>query len=637
MKRTPMAAAAPPQGRAWHLAVPLLVGLVVLGWLRDFPVQPALVGAGLLASALLVAWRPLCLWWLVGLALACVDLAPWSGRLALDEFDALLAVAVAVAWWRMPPAPPGRPDGLLRALLLGVALSFALSTGRALLPWAAPDADAFVSLFSPFNALRVARGAAWAGVLLWLAKRQRAAGWDVVGALGNGLVLGLAGTVVFIVLERLRFTALLDFAGGYRVAGPFSAMHTGGAYIECFLVVALPFLLARLRPPAPAWRLAAGSALLVATVYAVMVTFSRSGYAALAVALAVSVLPALAGRLPSARLRTAAASLVLLVLSAAVAWPVLSDSFAQSRLQTVDRDLVTRQTHWSKSLALIDPDAQSLLLGMGVGRFPAVNLLRSPVAERSASYRLMDEGGERFVRLGAGRAVYIEQAVHTLPGQRYSVRVRLRAAAPGAVLGINLCEKSLLISASCANTSVKVLVGGDQWLRLDSPLDSAGVGRAGPGLARPVKLGFQLVGPLALDLAEIQLLAPDGSPQLRNADFAQGLDRWFFTADHHLAWHAKSLPVALVFDQGVLGLLALGGLLALALARAGRAAWAGQAGALPLLAALAAFCTVAVVDTLIDAPRFLMLWLLLCGLAAAQRPVLPARLLRDAAAAHKHP
>lgn len=623
------AAAAIPQRRAWRLAVPLLVGLAVLAWLQGFPVQPALLGAGLLASALLVAWRPWCLWWLVGLALPSVDLAPWSGRLALDEFDALLALVVAVAWWRLPAAARGRPDALLQALLLAVGLSFVLSTGRALLPWAAPDADAFVSLFSPYNALRVARGAAWAFVLLWLAKRQQAAGWDVVGALGNGLVLGLAGTVGFIVLERLQFTTLLDFADGYRVAGPFSAMHTGGAYIECFLVVALPFLLARLRPPVPAWRMVAGAALLLATVYAVMVTFSRSGYTALAVALAVSLavslMPALAGRLPSARLRTAAASLVLLGLSAAVAWPVLSDTYAQSRLQAVDRDLVTRQTHWAKSLDLINPDALSLLLGMGVGRFPAVKLLHSPADERSASYRLVDAAGERFVRLGAGQAVYIEQLVHTLPGQRYSVRVRLRAAAPGAVLGINLCEKSLITSATCAHTSVKVAAGGAQWLQLDNVLDSAAVGRAEAGLARPIRLGFQLLGPLPLDLAEITLLAPDGSPLLRNGDFAQGMDHWFFTADHHLAWHAKSLPVALAFDQGALGLLALGGLLVLALARAGRAAWAGQAGAVPLLAALAAFCTVAVVDTLIDAPRFLMLWLLLCGLAAAQRPAPLAR------------
>jgi hypothetical protein len=35
----------------------------------------------------------------------------------------------------------------------------------------------------------------------------------------------------------------MDFAGDYRVTGPFSAMHTGGAYIECFLVVAFAFLI----------------------------------------------------------------------------------------------------------------------------------------------------------------------------------------------------------------------------------------------------------------------------------------------------------------------------------------------------------------------------------------------------------
>ena len=39
---------------------------------------------------------------------------------------------------------------------------------------------------------------------------------------------------------------------------------------------------------------------------------------------------------------------------------------------------------------------------------------------------------------------------------------------------------------------------------------SADVGAAHAGLARPVKLSFYLNGPVPVDVASVQLLAPDG-------------------------------------------------------------------------------------------------------------------------------
>ena len=41
------------------------------------------------------------------------------------------------------------------------------------------------------------------------------------------------------------FAAVCTLAERYRVAGPFATMNVGGAYVEAFLVVAMPFLLAQ--------------------------------------------------------------------------------------------------------------------------------------------------------------------------------------------------------------------------------------------------------------------------------------------------------------------------------------------------------------------------------------------------------
>lgn len=600
---------------AWlRVCLVACASVAVAAMLWHYPVAPWALASGLLAAALLVAWRPLMLWWLVPAALPVLDLAPWSGRLFFDEFDALMGLLLAVAWWRSPPAPRDMPDRLLQVALLAVALSYAVSIARALLPWPGIGPDTFANLLGPFNALRVARGAGWA-LLLWaLARRQQAAGLDVREAFGHGLVLGLLGTVLFVLWERATFTQWNDFSDGYRVAGPFSAMHTGGAYVEAFLVCTLPFLLARLLPPAPRWRMAAGAMLLAASVYAVMVTFSRGGYAALALGLTLTMV--LAARQHGQRATRLAIGVSLVALAASVATPVVLGSFAQSRLATVERDLVTRDAHWGQSLQMMGNDTATWLLGVGVGRFPAVNLLNSAPDARSASYRLTRESGQHFVRLGSGRALYLEQFVAVSTNERYRLQLRVRTMTPGASLSVMVCEKWLISSAACARALTPPTGAPGEWMTVDQWFASGAVGAAHSELSRPIKLSISLTGAGSVDLASIQLMAPDGRALVKNGDFADGMDHWFFTSDHHLAWHTKMLPLAVLFDQGLLGLLAMGGLFGLSLARAGTAAWRGDAIAAPWLAGLVSLTAVGAIDTLIDAPRFLMLWLLLCCFAA---------------------
>lgn len=622
MRRAGASAAHRPS--ALRAAGVVLVVAGVAALLAQFPVNATALGAGLLLAAALVAWRPLWLWAVLPAALPLLDWAPWTGWLFLDEYDALLALLLAVAWWRTPTMPAAARDGPLRWALLAVGASLLLSSVRALQPWPALDANAFASLTSPFNALRVVRGAVWGFLLLALAQRQQAAGWAVSRHFGAGMVLGLLGTVAFILDERIRFSHLLDFSDSYRVSGPFSAMHTGGAYVECFLIITLPFLLARLWPPVAAWRLVAGSALLVGALYSVMVTFSRGGYAALLLSLALSMV--LAWRLRRNRKASTVVAAALALLTAAVTTPVLLGSFAQSRLAAVDSDLRTRQGHWAHVLHMVGGGLPAWAVGMGVGRFPALDLLNSGPEHRSASYRLVQAAGSQFLRLGTGQALYIEQSVQVQPEQAYQLRVRLRAAAPGATLVISLCEKWLLTSATCVSTAVAAHPAGPDWIEVSQTLRSGAVGAALPG--RPVRLSFNAgggAGAGAVDLASIQLSSARGKALLQNSQFDRGMDHWFFTADQHLAWHTKSMPLGIFFDQGLFGLASLGALLALALARAGRAAWAGTRDAAPLVAALVGFSTVGLVDTLIDAPRFLMIWLLLCGLAASQRPPPDAR------------
>ncbi len=567
-----------------------------------------------LATAALVAWRPHCLFTLLA-ALLPLDLAPWSGRLLIDEYDAVLAAGLVVASWRSRGVTP-LPDRPASLLLLALLALYALGAARPLWPWVGLAPDAFANPLEPLNGLRIAKAAFWAALAWGVARRQQAAGVDVVAAWGRGMVLGLLGTVVFIVGERWAFSSLLDVRDGYRVAGPFAAMHTGGAYVEAWLVAALPFLLVFLWSPRR-WRWLLGAALLLASVYALMVTFSRGGYAALlAVLLLMGGFKLRQSRARGQHPRWPAAVLAGVVLGGlvlAVALPILGGQFARSRLATVDADLQIREQHWQQVVQLAEDAGGSIWWGLGVGRLPALALLHGVPDMRSGSFSLVDDAGQRALRLGTGGALYIDQQVAAQPATHYRVHLRLRGLGPGAALTVALCEKWLIASATCsAVTATPDSVG--RWQSLELALDSAAVGAASP--LRPLKLSLSLAGSAAVDVAALQLLDEAGQPLLRNGDFQAGLDGWFFTADNHLAWHAKSMPLGLLFDLGLPGLLLTGALLALAWTRALPAAWQGQPGAAALAVALLAFSIVGSIDTLLDTPRFLMLWLLLCLFAA---------------------
>jgi hypothetical protein len=89
--------------------------------------------------------------------------------------------------------------------------------------------------------------------------------------------------------------------------------------------------------------------------------------------------------------------------------------------------------------------------------------------------------------------------------------------------------------------------------------------------------------------------------------------------------------VAVLFDQGWLGVLTWSALALVALGSGALAVWRGQALVAAALPAVLGFAVSGALNTLIDAPRFLWLLLVLLWLAAARRPAEPVGSLESAA------
>lgn len=610
--REAAAPAAPPAGAAAGRpsALPWLALAPVIGAALLYQPFGGLLLVGLGAAAALVAWRPVLALALIPAALPVLDLAPWTGRFFVDEFDLLLLACVAVVAARVPrPAVATRGSRLL-ALAFGLlALSYAVSTLRALWPPALPAGGDWWSFTSPVNALRIAKGGVEAWLLAGLWRRLERDGATRASLFGAGMVAGLALTVVWIVAERSAFAGLLDFAADYRVTGPFSAMHRGGAYVECYLAVALAFVLAATLGARTAAARAGGVLLLAGGAYALAVTFSRNGWVAGALALAVTA-ALLLSRRGATRGRALLAGLALL-LTAAAALPVLLGPYAQQRLGRSGQDLQTRQAHWADALELRPPGLATVLFGVGPGRYPDLHYWGSREPVHAARYAWQEEGGRPFLRLAPGATLYIEQIVDAAGAPELLLSASLRRAAGPVELAVTLCRKAMLSSRECRRATLQPAQtpAPGAWVSATARL------AVPPGML-PLKLS--LLTPAAapaLDVAGLSLHDAAGGQYLANGGFERGLARWFFATDIDPPWHVHSLPVALLLELGWAGVLAWAAVLVLAVAAALSPARRGDALTAAATGALVAFVASGLLNTLVDTPRFLLLVSLLAWLA----------------------
>ncbi len=610
------AAALPPleKPQPAPFALLALVAAGVIYWLSGFPVQPLLLAGVLIASAIAVWFKPVTALAIIPAALPILDLAPWSGRFYLDEFDALLAITLTTGYARTASSRVALHPALKMALALLLA-SFLISTLMALTPWQMPDVNAFNSYFSPYNALRIGKGFVWAMLFIQLAQRLNSNPAKSFQWFAWGMTLGLAAVVMVMVREKILFGGLLNFSSDYRATGPFSAIHTGGAYVECYLAVATPFLI-YLIITTHRWLLRlAGVALLLASTYALMATISRNGFAGYAVACGLTLLALMVGH--DKKIKRFVQITLLAGAAFAVAVPLFEGSFVQKRMSEVGNDLGVRTAHWQDGLSIRDNDWLTEIFGMGIGRFPDAHYWRSREPFHPSLHALGVEADNSFLRIAPGSTLYVEQIVATEPHQNYRLRFKLRSATPGKTVGIALCEKWMLTSSRCVawNQSQGTTQAG-VWQPVEQLINSGELGSGRWFSQRPVKLSFFTHGGAVVEVDDVQLIPEHGKDRITNADFSHGMDHWYFATDEHLAWHIKSMPLAILFDQGWFGILAFVLFFAVTLGLAGRAAWRGNHAAGASLAATAGFLVVGVFDTLIDTPRFLFLLLVLALFAA---------------------
>lgn len=605
---------------AARYAVVAVATLVVAYWLTGFPSQPVLLALVLAACSAAVWMQPLALIFLVPAALPVFDLAPWSGRFYVDEFDMLMLLGLAIGFARTRPVRAGQRDRLLAMSLALLLLSIGVALSRPLLPLPETDINAFTTYFSPFNGLRIGKGMIW-GLLFWgLLRRLASRNLPVHTYWARGMACGLALTVVFIFWERAIFGGLTDLASYYRVTGLISAMHVGGAYIECFISVAAPFTLYLvLRGESLLGRLL-GIGLLFAATLALMLTYSRNGYFAFAVAFLLVMGFSLSRRTGHTRKRSIILLGAAMLLAAA---PVFLGKTAQERVARLGEDFAIRTAHWQDAVRMADGDAFTFLFGMGLGSYPETHYWRSSESERSAQYLLESRTEDIYLRLSTGQSLYVEQLLTIQPELKHHLSFDYRVPKSGSgSMVIAICEKWMLASSTClGRIEVPLTDAVGDWRHVEQAVDMGILASKSWFWRGPVKLSLFNAGVVGVDIDNVSLRNVRNDELIANGDFRQGMDHWFSASDTHLAWHAKSLPVSVWFEQGWLGVLAFTLVAGLGLARAVGMAFRGSLFAAAVLAAMLAFLIIGIFDTLVDSPRFLLLFVLLSIFGSMPRQV----------------
>ena len=262
------------------LSIPIvLASLAITAFgVIHYPLSQLALGLALSAYAVVLWVRPESWLFFIPAILPIANLSPWSGWIFFEELDLFVLVTMAVGYLRlMPENRIYCLSPVASLLLMLLSVSYGVSAWIGVMPLQSLDANAFSNYFSHYNSLRILKPFVWALLLLPLMRRSEE------GLFFRGLLAGLAFVSLAGIWERLAFTGLMDFSNEYRITAPFPEMHTGGAALDAFLALSLPFAVFNLfcgkRP-------VLALLLIVAATYVAFVTFSRGLYLGYALSVA---------------------------------------------------------------------------------------------------------------------------------------------------------------------------------------------------------------------------------------------------------------------------------------------------------------------------------------------------------------
>jgi len=567
---------------------------------------------------------------LVPACLPFMNFSPWTGWIAFEELDIVLLAVLAGGYARRAFFHDRTSPrwGLTHVLWCVLAATGAVALTRGVMDAGGWSFDWFAGYDHTLNSLRVFKSAGFA-LLLWplLIQHLREDSALAHQRFAWGMVIGLACVSLSVLWERAGSVGLWNFSSNYRTVALFWEMHVGGAAIDAYLALAVPFsvwaLVTARRPTL--WVAAAALVLLVG--YACLTTFSRGVY--LAVFCALVLLAYLVHRQAYLTKPTRVrwhfmGGVALVILLGMEILAVLGgDSFMQQRIAKSGQDMGSRIKHWQHGVELLH-STPDWWLGKGLGRLPA-NYSASVKGENfsgDASLRAEDVEGSGFNRFVTLRTPLnlddlpgwyaLTQRIELLRDSTVVLKMDVRVQDP-VELNVQLCQRHLLYDRYCQGATVSVAPRDGAWQSLEVPL-------RGPSLvsdpripSRLLTFGISVDTPGGeVDIDNLRLAGAMGQELLENGGFTDQLKQWFPAAQSYFVpWHIDNLYLEVLIERGWLGGLALGTLIAWALACTVWAPTSANPMSAYLASGLLGALVVGLVSSILDVPRVALIFYLL--------------------------
>ncbi len=609
-KARSLTAASTPGFFRWTLAAGLALATI---WLvAKHPVHSVWLAAALLAYATALLRYPWLWLVIVPASLPLLDFSPVTGWLLVNEFDLLLLTTITVFVARGWPVsvPAYLPSsGMVLLALLGV--SYLISAVHGVLPLEPLDANGFSSYFSNYNSLRVAKGFAWALALLPLLKAALSNRERALRYLSTGMLLGLAGAISAVFLERHLFSGELGSLQAFESDGMLPGTHLDDVAVQTYIAVTLPIVFYWVEQAQGKLAWVIGAVLLALASYAIYLTFMPFGYIALLVSLiilsgAFRIVPSRTSE-PRHR-RVIRTPLILLVLIFLAFGVLIKSSEPASRWQDGLTDWRARLAHARSVLNIMPGDWATRVFGMGLGTFPEHYLWEMADSSVIGTHRFASDKNNGYLQLGGGELLYVHQRLALEPDEDHTLSLNVRSNASWIGLHVLLCRQALLSIGPCQRFQIGPMSAEDAWQTQVLTFKS---GRAGSPWYRKVSLAlgfynehrYSIIG-----VDDVSLVNTKGQQLIRNGNFLHGSDHWFFSVDSSRPWHVGNLWAALYFDQGWLGVLAFTGIVLYAFAAILRRPRSSTRGSDVACASIAAFLVMGMAGSPLDFPRLATLF-----------------------------
>ncbi|MDX2367869.1 MAG: VanZ family protein [Colwellia sp.] len=598
----------------------LITGVVAVIYLVTHPLLSITLVGGFLLLSLLLYTFPKSWLLLLPIGIPILDWYIFSGQFFFTELDGLLLLIISINYMRgYVLLPYWRHDLWFVITVLGLFCCCLISMSQVLLPWPELVVNSFTSYNSPFNVLRISKSLFWAILIFPILNFNFQQDKKVFHQLAYGMLFSLIGVVLVIFVERWIFPGLFDFSSqNYRVKGPFSSMHTGGAHLDSFLLMAFPFIFILLFDFSRK-KLLCGLFVLISVLYGAFVTYSRAPFVMIPF---LCILLLVGFMMTSKKVIDKGWKILFsgLITIIAILWlslPFMFDTMLSQRLEQSSTSTNSRVDLWAYTIEMVEGGSNSQLWGNGPGSFPYNMYINQKVdGKEQAQHTLMMETGNKFLRLTSGDNIYTSQYVSLDLVEDYRLRFKARNTSSNANLTLSLCETWIIDSVRCLPSNFNISAG-ESWRDYERSISITRLLSTflsnNNSIGRPIALSIHSSSSgNYVDIDDITLLDSQGNNLLENGSFQSKKEHWYFSVDNHTLWHSFNLFVGVYHDFGAVFMILLTILITLSISRLAVLVFCGQQLPLLFLVSITGFLGIGMIDSSFDAPQIsLLLYLLI--------------------------